>query len=156
VALLLPSPDQAAAAVPRLERMLADEASAEIGVAGRYECGARLVHWRHERRAPRASAARALFAIGHVPRDDRMLAGGRAEAVHAQAICGKSAVPPRFTIAQWRLAAEAAGGLASAEPRIRAARQQCNAPWPGHDGTVVCEAELAEVTRVLSGRLGPS
>ena len=86
-----------------------------------------------------------------------MLSAMLAEAVHAQAICGAAGVPPRFTIAQWRRAAEAAGGLARAEPRIRAARQQCrNAPWPGHNGTAACEAELAEVIRVLSGRLGPS
>src|SRR5262249_50062162 len=63
VAELSPSPEAAAAAVPRLERMLADEASTEIGVAGLYECGAKVVHWRHERRSPRASAARALFAV---------------------------------------------------------------------------------------------
>jgi hypothetical protein len=66
-------------------------------------------------------------------------------------------MPSRFTIAQWRLAAEAAGGLAIAEPRMRAAPQQCrSAPWPGHNGPHVCEAELAEVIRVLSGQVGPS
>jgi hypothetical protein len=157
LALRSPSPEEIAAALPRLEHMLADESSAEIGVAGLYECQGRLVHWRHERRSPRASAARALFAIGRVPPDDRMLAAMLGEVMHAQAICGAAAMPPRFTIAHWRLAAEAAGGLARAEPRIRAARQQCrSAPWPGHSGPQVCEAELAEVIEVLSGRLGPS
>jgi len=145
------------AEIPTLEHMLAEEACTEVGIAGPYECGRRLVHWRHERRATRAGAIRALFAIERVPSDDRMLAAMLAEAVHAHAICGKSAEPPRFPVAQWRLAADAAGGLALAEPRIRAARRQCqNTPWPGHSGPHVCEAELAEVIRVLSGRLGPA
>jgi HEAT repeats len=157
LALLSPPPEEAAAAMARLEPMLDEEAFAEIGIGGSYECGERLVHWRHERRSPRAGAVRALFAIGRVPRDDRALTAMLAEAMHAHAICGKSAEPPRFTIAQWRLAADAAGGLALAEPRIRAARQQClREPWPGHSGPHVCEAELAEVIRVLSGRLGPA
>jgi hypothetical protein len=144
------------AEIPILEHMLAEEASAEVGIAGPCECGGRLVHWRHERRSARASAIRALFAIERVPEGDCMLAAMLAEALHAHAICGKAAEPLRFTIAQWRLAADAAGGLAVAEPRIRAARQQCqNMPWPGHSGPHVCEAELAKVIRVLSGQLGP-
>jgi hypothetical protein len=76
-----------------------------------------------------------------------------AEAVHAQAICNTLAEPPRFTVAQWRSAVAAAGGLIIAEPRIRGAGQQClRGPWPGHTGPHACEAALAEV---LSGRLGP-
>jgi len=147
----------AASAIPQLEHMLDDEAFVEIGIAGPFECGGRLVHWRHERRSPRRAAVHALFAVGHMPPGDRMLAAVLAEAVHAQAICNSLAEPPRFTVAQWRSAVEAAGGLMIAEPRIRAARQRCLCePWPGHAGPQVCEAELAGLIRVLSGRLGPT
>jgi hypothetical protein len=128
----------------------------EIGVAGPFDCGGRLVHWRHERRSPRRAAVHALFALGRVPPGDRTIAAMLAEAVHAQAICNTLAEPPRFTVAQWRAAVEAAGGLLIAEPRIRAARQQCLCErGTSHSGPHVCEAELAEVIRVLSGRLGP-
>jgi hypothetical protein len=135
--------------------MLDDEAFVEIGIAGPYDCEGRLVHWRHQRRSPRRAAVHALSALGRVPPGDRFLAAMLAEAVHAQAICSTMAEPPRFTVAQWRSAVEAAGGLMIAEPRIRAARQRCLCErWTGHSGPQVCEAELAEVIRVLSGRLG--
>jgi hypothetical protein len=145
--------DGAASAIPQLEQMLDDEAFVEIGVAGPLECAGKLVHWRHERCSPRRAAVHALSALGRVPHGDRMLAAMLAEAVHAQAICNTLAEPPRFTVAQWRSAVAAAGGLIIAEPRIRGARQQClRGPWPGHTGPHACEAALAEV---LSGRLGP-
>jgi hypothetical protein len=147
---------EVALAIPALERMLADEDFADVGIAGEFECAGRLFHWRRERRSPRESAIRALFAIGHMPHGDRMLKAMLAEATFAKVICGTSAVPQRFAIAEWRLASEAAGGLSVAEPLIRAARQQCqNQPGPGNNAPHVCEAELAEVIRVLSGRLVP-
>jgi HEAT repeat protein len=156
LALLLPSLEEAASAIPLLERMLDDEAFVEIGIAGPHDCEGRLVYWRRQRCSPRRAAVLALSALGRVPPGDRLLAAMLAEAAHAQAICSTMAEPPRFTVAQWRLAAEAAGGLMIAEPRIRAARQQCLCePWTGLTGPQVCEAELAEVIRVLSGRLGP-
>jgi hypothetical protein len=156
LALLSPSLEEAASAIPLLERMLDDEAFVEIGIAGPRDCGGRLVHWRHQRCSPRRAAVQALSALGRVPPGDRLLAAMLAEAAHALAICNTLAEPPRFAIAQWRAAVEAAGGLMFAEPRIRAARQQCLCePWTGHTGPQVCEAELAEVIRVLSGRLAP-
>jgi hypothetical protein len=149
-------PPQSADAIPALERMLADEDFADVGITGEFECEGRLFHWRRERRSPRESAVRALFAIGHVPDGDRMLKAMLAEAMFAKVVCGTSAVPQRFAIAEWRLASEAAGGLAIAEPLIRATRLQCQTqPWPGNNAAHVCEAELAEVVRVLSGRLVP-
>jgi HEAT repeat protein len=149
-------PRQSADAIPALERMLADEDFTDVGIVGEFECEGRLFHWRRERRSPRESAIRALFAIGHVPRGDGMLKAMLAEATFAKVVCGTFAVPRRFAIAEWRLASEAVGGLSVADPLIRATRQQCqNQPWPGNNAAHVCEAELAEVIRVLSGRLVP-
>ena len=150
LAMLMPAPDEAAGAISALERMLADEAFAEVGFAGRFACEGRLFHWRKERRSPRAGAIEALSAAGRIPEGDRMLNAMLAEAVHTKASCGKAAVPSAFAIALWRAAGDAAGGFSAVEPRIRAVRQQCqNQPWPGH----VCAIELAEVIRQLSGRL---
>ena len=110
--------------------------------------------WRRERRCPRDAAVRALFAIGRVPEDDRMLTAMVAESMHAAVICGRHALPHRFTMAQWRGAVAAAGGLAVADPLIRAARQHCrNQGNDPDDSAHACEAELTEVIRQLSGRL---
>jgi hypothetical protein len=156
LAILTLGPSEIAAATPVLQRMLEDEAFAEVGIAGAFECGGRLFHWRQERRSPRASAIRALFAIGWMPAGDYMLKAMLAEAAFAKVTCGAAAEPQHFTIAQWRMASEAAGGLAIAEPLIRATRQQCRHEfWQGNSRFNVCEAELAEVIRILSGRLLP-
>ena len=150
LAMLMAAPDEVAGAIPALQRVLADEAFAAVGIAGRYACGGRLFHWRQERRSPRAGAIAALFAAGWNPEGDRMLEAMLAEAVNAKITCGKFSVPRAFGIALWRAAVDAAGGLSVAEPRIRAVRQQCeNQPWPGQ----ACATELAEIIRQRSGRL---
>jgi hypothetical protein len=134
--------------------MLADEAFAEVGIAGLHKRAGRPFHWRQERRSPRAGAVRALFAANHIPDGDRMLRAMLAESTHAKVVCGKAAEPYRFSITQWRSAAGAAGGLSAAEPLIRVARQQCQSqPWPGNNGPHVCTVELAEVIWRLSWRL---
>jgi hypothetical protein len=76
------------------------------------------------------------------------------EAMQAEAICGKTAIPNRFPVAHWIAAVEAAGGLAQADPEIRATRQRCQAePWSGNDAPYRCAAGLSEIIRKLSGRL---
>ncbi|MBO0757222.1 MAG: HEAT repeat domain-containing protein, partial [Bradyrhizobiaceae bacterium] len=154
LALLMAAPDEVAAAVPALEQMLTDEAFAEIGISGEYECEGRLFHWRQERRSPRASAITALFAIGWVPAGDAMLKAMLAESMRAKILCGKSAVACRFTFAQWQQAVDAAGGYSVVGPLIHSARQQVrNERYAGHNGPHACAAELSEVIRRLSGRL---
>ena len=156
LALLMPAPDEVAAAVPALEQMLADETFVEVGIAGVYECGGRLFHWRRERRSPRAGAIHALFAAGRIPEGDRMIRAMLAQSTHPKILCGELAEPHRFPIAQWRLAADAAGGLSAADPSIRAVQQQCRLQlWPGNNAAQVCAAELSEIIRQLSGRLVP-
>lgn len=144
-------------AAPWLARQLGDEAAAEVGLAGRFECEGRIYHWRRERRSPRAAAIRALFQIAWVWDGGEMLDAMVAESRHAVALCGGQAVPTRFAIGQWRSAVAAAGGLGVADPKIRAARQRCReAAWSGtdtHGSASACQAELAEVIRQLSGRL---
>lgn len=143
-------------ALQSLEGMLADETSMEVGVAGEFECRGRLYHWRLERRQPRTAALRALFQLGHVPQDGRMLDAMLAASQQADVVCGRASRPPRFPIAQWQAAALAAGGPHYAETRIRAARQQCfRRAWSERgDGTAfACEAELAEMVRQISGRV---
>lgn len=147
----------ASLAIPILEKLLADDGFAEVGVTGTYRCAGRLYHWRKERRCPRASALEAMFALGQVPAGDRVLRAMLAESTHAAIVCGKTALPHQFLIAQWRSAVAAAGGLAIADPLIRAARQQCRRDaWSGQDtdcSGFACEAELAGVIGQLSGRL---
>lgn len=153
LAKLTATTSQVAAAIPVLERMLTDEAFAEVGILGEYECEGRLFHWRQERRSPRAGAIRALFAMGRIPDGDRMLKAMLAESMHAQVLCGKSAAAHRFTIAQWGLAVDAAGGLSMADPLIHVTQQHCQSqPWPGNNAPYVCAAEISEVIRQLSGR----
>src|SRR5262249_40211355 len=82
LALLMPAPDEVAAAVPALEQMVADETFVEVGIAGVYECGGRLFHWRRERRSPRAGAIHALFAAGRIPEGDRMIRAMLAQSTH--------------------------------------------------------------------------
>jgi len=150
LAMLMPTSDELAGAIPVLERMLADEGFAEVGIAGTYACEGRLYHWRQERRSPRAGAIEALFAAGWIPEGDRMLEAMLAEAVHAKVTCGRCAVPRAFAIPLWQAAVDTAGGFSALEPRMRAVRQQCQSqPWPGY----VCATGLAEVIRQLSGRL---
>jgi len=156
LALLMPAPDEVAAAVPALEQMLADEAFAEIGIPGEYECGGLLFHWRLECRSPRASAISALFAAGRIPEGDRMIRAMLAQSTHPKIVCGELAEPHRFPIAQWRSAAAAAGGLSAAHSSIRAVQQQCQLQvWSGSNAAQVCAAELSEIIRQLSGRLVP-
>jgi hypothetical protein len=85
-----------------------------------------------------------------------MLKAMLAEATFAKVVCGKSAAPQRFALAQWRIASEAAGGLSVADPLIRATRQQCQEQLSvDNNGPYVCTAELVEVIRILSGRVVP-
>src|SRR5262249_17373079 len=134
LATLAPTVPQVSRAIPSLEKLLADDAAAAVGVSGPVEAEGRLYHWRQERRCPRDAALRALFALGWISTGDQMLTAMLAESVRAAVLYGKKAVPHRFTLAQWRLAAAAAGGLAVAEPRIRAVRQQCrNQAWSAND-----------------------
>jgi hypothetical protein len=146
----------AAAVAPARERLLSDEEFVEVGVEGRFECDDRLFHWRQERWSPRASAIRALFALGRIPPGDSMLKAMLATSMNARVICGRSAAPHRFAIGQWKEAVAAAGGHAVADARIRAARQQCRAqPWSGNNAPYICATELEEVVRQLSGRIIP-
>jgi hypothetical protein len=140
-----------------LTALLADEAFAEVGVTGRHECDGRLYHWHRARRSPRAAAIRALFALGHVPRGDRMLNAMLAESARAATVCGDRGTPERFTPAQWDAAVGAAGGFAAAEQRVRTARQAArNTGWSGEDADRVAfssASELEDVIRRLSGQL---
>jgi hypothetical protein len=148
---------EVSSAVAALQKMLVDELAAEVGIAGECPLEGRLYHWRQERRSPRQSALRALFAIGRNPEGDRTLRAMVAESMHAAIVCGNCAVPPRFSIGQWRMAVAAAGGLSVADPIIRAARQDCRArAWSGDDtdrAAFVAEAELTKIIGQLSGRL---
>ena len=145
---------QVSHAIPALEKMLADAVAAEVGIAENFQCEEQLYHWRRERRCPRDAAVRALFAIGRVPEDNRMLTAMVAESMHAAIICGTHTLPHRFTMAQWQGAVAAAGGLAVADPVIRAARQQWrNQENDPDDAADACESELKDVIRQLSGRL---
>lgn len=143
--------------IPSLVALLTDETFVEVGIVGRYEYEGRLSHWRRERRCPRATAIDALFRIGHVPEGDRMLRAMIAESARATVVCAGGAVPHRFGIAEWRAAAEAAGGLSVAEPAVRSAWQQCRRrACSGEDpdgSALACSRELEEVVRQLSGRL---
>lgn len=155
--MVVPTSDEAALAIPILERMLMDEDFAEVAITGEFECGGRLFHWHRERRSPRTSAIQALFAIGWKPDNDQMLKAMLAEAKLAKIVCGESAKSHRFPIAQWRMASQAAGGYSVADPLIRAARQQCqNQLQADNNAASFCAAELSEVIRVLSGRLVPT
>jgi hypothetical protein len=148
-----PAAGAATAAVRSLEKMLADEAAVDVGVSGPTEFEGRLYHWRRERRSPGASAVHALFALDRIPPDDRVLKAMLAESMHAAAVLGQCSVPHRFSVGQWRRAAVAAGGLAVAEPRIRAARLQCRERgWSGDGAAFAAESELADILRQLSGR----
>jgi HEAT repeat protein len=140
-----------------LERLLVDGESASVGVAGEFEFDGRVYHWRQQRHCPRFEAILALFALVRVPNDDRVLNSMLTESTHAAVVCGRRAIPHRFDIEFWQRAIAAAGGLAVAEPAIRAARQECysraHSENTDDDGASSCEAELAEVIRQLSGRL---
>jgi HEAT repeat protein len=157
LATLAPAVSQVSPAIPALERLLADDAVAAVGISGLVELEGRLYHWREERRCPREAALRALFTLGWVPPGDRMLRAMLAESTRTAVLFGGKALPHCFTLAQWRSAVAAAGGLAVADPMIRTARQQCrNQAWSGNKPDPVvyaAEAELAEVIRHLSGRL---
>ena len=151
---LAPTEPHVSHAIPALEKMLADADVAEVGIAESFPCGEQLYHWRRERRCPRDAAVRALFAMGRVPEDGRTLTAMLAESMHAAVICDRHALPHRFTMAQWQGAIAAAGGLAVADPVIRAARQQWrNQENDPDDAADACEAELKDVIRQLSGRL---
>jgi hypothetical protein len=142
---------------PALEKLLTDDAVAEVGIPGLFEFEGKLYHWRRERRRPRAAAIRALFQMDWVPKGNTMLRAMLAESMQAAVVCGRCAAPFRFGLRQWRSAVATAGGLAAADPLIRAARQQCHQQaWSGHRGdntAYAAETELAEVLRQLSGRL---
>jgi HEAT repeats len=154
LAALTPDAAQVAASIQLLEELLTDEGFAVVGIAGEFECEGRLFHWRQERRSPRAGAIRVVFATGRLPEGDRMLNAMLGESMHAKVLCAKSAAPDRFPMALWRKAVHAAGGLPTADSRIRSARQHCQGqPWQGNNAPHVCAAELAEVIRQLSGRL---
>ena len=150
-------PQAAARSKAALAGLLTDEAFAEVGVTARCECDGRLYHWHRARRSPRAAAGCSLFALGHVPRGDRLLDAMLAESAKAATVCGGRGVPERYTPAQWGAAVEAAGGFAGAERRLRAARQVARATgWAGDDSDRVafaCSSELDDVIRRLSGRL---
>lgn len=150
-------PQEASRSRDILVRLLTDESFTEVGVAGKYECNGRLYHWHRARRSPRSAAIRALFALEHVPQDDRLLNAMLEESTRATAVCADQGVPEQFTPAQWDAAVEAAGGFAAAEPRIRAARQVAQRTvWSDEDPDRVafaCSTELEAVIRRLSGRL---
>jgi hypothetical protein len=141
----------------RPEERLADDTFTVVGFNHRFETDGRIYHWRQERRCPREAALRALFSRGPLPPGGRVLAALIAESTHAAVLCGDVAIPHRFPIHHWRWAVDLAGGLAVADPLIRAARQRCRAEaqGKGSDGkaALACELELAEVIRQLSGRL---
>ena len=88
LALLMLTSDEVATAIPTLERMLADEDFAELGIAGEFKCEGRVFHWRRERRSPRAHAIQALFAVGRIPNSDRMLKAMLAEATLRKSSAG--------------------------------------------------------------------
>src|SRR5262245_36255001 len=101
LARLAPSRDDGEAITPALVRMLDDDAAADIGISGEHVCAERLFHWRRERRSPRAGALLALQAMNWRPGDERMLKAMLAEAIHPKVICGRTAEPIRFPLAQW-------------------------------------------------------
>jgi HEAT repeat protein len=137
-----------------LEKLLTDETAVDVAVPGPFESEGRLYHWHRERRSPRASAIRALFAIDCIPNRDKVLAAMLAESMCPWMVMAGGAVPRRFSIDEWRQAASAAGGLAIAEPQIRAARQQCRERhWSGDTSAFAAEQELAGIIRQISGRL---
>ena len=123
-----------------------------FGVVTSFKFEGRLYHWRQERRSPRVSAIYALFAMDRVPKGEGLLKAMLSESVHMATVIAQRVVPHRFPIAQWRLAASSAGGLAVAEPQIRALRQQCRERgWAGDTSTLAAEFELADIIRQLSG-----
>jgi HEAT repeat protein len=141
-------------AIRALENLLTDEAAVEVGISGLFELDGRVCHWRRERRSPRASALNALLVMDCVPRGERSLRAMLAESTHAALITAHRAVPHRFPIQHWRRAASAAGGLAIAEPQIRACRQRCRElGWSGDSSAFAAQSELAVIVRQLSGRL---
>ncbi len=147
-------PGEVRRAAQVLEKLLGDDAAVEVGITEEFEYAGRLYHWRRERYSPRDAAVRGLFALGHVPADGRLFTAMLTESTQPAAVCGRCAIPCRFPIPQWGLAVEAAGGLSACEPLLRAARQECrNTAWHGDQGPYVGDSELAEVIRVLSGRL---
>jgi hypothetical protein len=150
-------PEAARRATQIFTLLLADETFAEVGVTGHHECDGRLYHWHRARRSARAAAIRALFAIGHVPKGDRLLNAMLAESTRAATVCADRGIPARFTPAQWAAAVDAAGGFAAAEQRVRTARQVArNTGWSGEDADGVAfssASELEEVIRRLSGQL---
>jgi HEAT repeat protein len=154
LAKLQPAAREAPGSVRLLEMMLTDDAAACVGITGKFEFEARIYHWRQERRAPRVSALRALFAMDQAPKDERVFKAMLSESVHAATIMAQRTVPHRFSIGQWRLAASYAGGLAVAEPQIRAVRQRCREQgWSADRSASAAESELAQIVRQLSGRL---
>jgi hypothetical protein len=154
VATLVPPEYVSPGILRELERMLSDEAAVAVGVTGRFEYEGRIYRWRRERRSPRASALRALFAIDCIPKGDLVLKAMLAESLHPWMVMAERAVPRQFSIEEWRQAASAAGGLAVAEPRIRAARQQCRERhWSGDTTAFAADQELAGIIRRISGRL---
>lgn len=152
-------------AVAALVRLLNDEASALVGIEGPFvfrgqlDPGDRLHHWHLKRWCPRAEAIRALVRLDRIPDGDRMLRALIAESMHAEIICARrAAAPHRFEIGAWRSTVAAAGGAPAAEAAIRAARDRCR-DWAGsgqdkEGAAFACRAELEEVLRRLSGRLG--
>ena len=150
LARLAPSPNEGEAITPALVRMLDDDTVADIGISGEHVCAERLFHWRRERRSPRAGALLALQAMNWRPDDERMLKAMLAEAIHPKVICGRTAEPIRFALAQWRRAVHGAGQFSAADQLIRKARQHClNAGLKAY----TCGVELARVIQWLSGRL---
>lgn len=139
-------------AIPALLRWLDNEASVEVGIAGRFEFrglidpGPRLHHWHQKRWSPRAEAIRALVHLGRVPEGDRMLRALVAESRQTEIVCARrSSAPHRFGIEIWRAAVDAGGGISAARSTIRAA-------WSGAE--VACKTELDQVLRRLEARLG--
>src|SRR5262249_24781974 len=116
------------AAVPVLERLLSDPIHVDVGIEEPYWQAGRLYHWRRQRRSPRAAAVQVLLSAVGLPMDGQLLLEIMlAEAVEARLLCGMTAVPQRFTLEEWRVAAEAAGGFAAVEPRMRSVQQRCQA-----------------------------
>jgi hypothetical protein len=154
VATWVPAEYVTPAILRELEKMLTDEAAVDVGVPGQFESEGRIYYWHRERRSPRASALRALFAIDWIPTGDLVLKAMLAESLHPWIVWAERAVPRRFSIGEWRQAASAAGGLAVAEPQIRAARQQSrDRHWSGDIYASAAEQELAGIIRQISGRL---
>jgi HEAT repeat protein len=150
LARLAPTRDDGEAITPALVRMLDDDAVADIGISGEHVCAERLFHWRRERRSPRAGALLALQAMNWPPGDERMLKAMLAEAIHPKVLCGRTAEPIRFPLAQWRRAVHGVSQFSAADQLIRKARQHClNAGMEAY----ACGVELARVIQWLSGRL---